>query len=105
MTLKTTFRFVLVAVAGLALAACEDGSARAAMGADPGTNSDAKQVTWTDGKPAYDLTCANPGGCQRRAQALCKGNNYQVLKSENMPVSAGIEVYNVGKAAATIRCT
>lgn len=103
MTLKTTFRLALTAATVLAIAACAAPVAN--MGQDPTTQSDVKQVTWTDGKAAYDLTCANPGGCQRRAQALCKGNNYQVLKSENMPVSAGIEVYNVGNAAATIRCT
>ena len=102
MTLKTTFRLALAAAAALALAACDRPDAT--MGQDPGTSSDAKQVTWTDGKPAYDLNCANPGGCQRRAQAICKGGNYQILKSENMPVAAGIEVYNVGRALATIRC-
>lgn len=100
---KKTLSFVAAAAAALAIAACAAPVAN--MGQDPSTQSDVKQVTWTDGKAAYDLTCANPGGCQRRAQALCKGNNYQVLKSENMPVSAGIEVYNVGQASATIRCT
>ena len=102
MTLKTTFRLALAATAALVLVACHKPDPT--MGQDPGTTSDAKQVTWTDGKPAYDLTCANPGGCQRRAQAICGNNNYQILKSENMPVAAGIEVYNVGKASATIRC-
>ena len=102
MIFKTTLRLALVAAAVLSMAACAKPDAN--VGTDPATNSDVKQVTWTDGKPAYDLVCGNPGGCQRRAQALCKGGNYQVLRSENMPVSAGIEVYTIGKASATIRC-
>lgn len=103
MMLKTTLQFAVAAATALALIACA--APVATMGEDPTTQSDVKTVNWTDGKAAYELSCANPGGCQRRAQALCKGNNYQVLRSENMPVSAGIEVYTVGKASATIRCT
>ena len=103
MTALSMFRHGLVAAMALGFAACAhpDGN----VGNDPRTQSTATLVTWTDGKPAYDLTCGNPGGCQRRATAICKGGSYAVLKSENMPVSAGIEVYTLGKASATIRCS
>jgi len=92
-----------MAAMALSFAACAP-KPDPSMGNDPRSQSTATQITWTDGKPAYDLTCGAPGGCQRRAQAICNGGNYAVLKSENMPVSAGIEVYTTGKASATIRC-
>lgn len=102
MTALSILRHGLVAGMAVMFAACAHPDPN--VGTDERTQSTATLVTWTDGKPAYDLTCSTPGGCQRRATALCKGGSYSILKSENMPISAGIEVYTVGKASATIRC-
>jgi type IV pilus biogenesis protein CpaD/CtpE len=104
MTIRSTmFRPLLVValLAGLTAACSQPDST---PGTDPSTSSTATAITWSDGKPAYDLACANPGGCQRRAQALCK-NGYSILKAENMPVSGGVELFTTGKASATIRCS
>lgn len=102
MTIRATFRPLLVLAMVGGLAACSQPDAT--TGTDPNTSSTATAITWTDGKPAYDLSCANPGGCQRRAQALCKGSNYAILKSDNLPISGGVELFTTGKASATIRC-
>jgi hypothetical protein len=55
------------------------------LGPDRGTGSDASLVTWNDGKPAYAIKCDIPGGCQKRALALCSDGSYTTLASENMP--------------------
>jgi len=55
------------------------------LGPDQGTRSDATLVTWTDGKPAYSISCDLPGGCQTRTLYLCNNGPYTTLKSENMP--------------------
>jgi len=91
---------VLAAAAG-ALAAC---GPSATTGVDRASASDATSVTWSDGKPAYAISCQNPGGCQERALAMCRQGNYTTLKSENMPtVGTYREVF--GKPSVVIRCS
>ncbi len=51
----------VVGIAGL-LAAC--GMAKGTPGEDPRTETNATQVTWTDGKPALAISCKEPGACQ-----------------------------------------
>ena len=60
-------------------------------------------VTWSDGKPAYAISCENPGGCQERALAMCKQGNYTTLKTENMP-TVGTVRSTWGKPSVVIRC-
>lgn len=90
---------VLAAAAGV-LAAC---APSATTGVDRASASDATSVTWSDGKPAYSISCENPGGCQERALAMCRQGNYTTLDSKNMPtVGTYREVF--GKPSIVIRC-
>jgi hypothetical protein len=91
---------VLIGLAGGA-AACT--ASTATTGSDRPTRSQASSVTWTDGKPAYAISCEDPGGCQERALALCPGGNYTTLKSENMP-TVGAARAALGKPSVVIRC-
>jgi hypothetical protein len=89
----------VLAAAASVLAACAPSST---TGVDRATASDANSVTWSDGKPAYAISCENPGGCQERALAMCRGN-YTALDSKNMPtVGTYREVF--GKPSIVIRC-
>ena len=90
---------VLAGAAG-ALAAC---GPSATTGPDRASGSDATQITWTDGKPAYSITCINPGGCQERALAMCRQNGFTTLSSENMPTVGAIRTVH-GRPSAVIRC-
>ena len=91
---------VLAGAAGV-LAACGPSST---TGPDRASGSDATAITWSDGKPAYAISCQNPGGCQERALAMCRQGNYTTLKSENMPtVGTYREVF--GKPSVVIRCS
>lgn len=90
-------------VAGLAgaLAACT--AVNPKVGPDRSSASDATLITWSDGRPAYAISCENPGGCQERAIAMCPQGNYTTLKSENMPtIGTYREVF--GKPSVVIRC-
>ncbi len=58
----------VVGITGL-VAAC--GMAKSTPGEDPRTETNATQVTWTDGKPAIAISCKEPGACQTRAVAMC----------------------------------
>lgn len=103
MTTRSTMRWMFaVGIAGL-VAAC--GMAKGTPGEDPRTESNATQVTWTDGKPAIAISCKEPGGCQTRAVAMCNstGGNYTTLKMENMP-SRGDMTTLRGAASVVIRC-
>ena len=91
---------ILVALAGL-LVACSGPAP--ATGPDRATASDAKTITWSDGKPAHAISCMNPGGCQERALAMCKQGNYTTLASENMP-TVGTYWDALGKPSVVIRC-
>ena len=92
---------VLAGIAGV-LVACSGPSP--SPGPDRASRSNATLVTWSDGKPAYAISCENPGGCQERALAMCQQGNYTTLKSENMPtVGTYREVF--GKPSVVIRCS
>ncbi len=89
----------LAAAAGV-LTAC---GPSATTGVDRASASDATSVTWSDGKPAYAISCQNPGGCQERALAMCRQGSYTTLDSKNMPtVGTYREVF--GKPSIVIRC-
>ncbi len=90
---------MLIGMAGVT-AAC---TTPATTGYDPATRSEISNVTWTDGKPAYSISCEDPEGCQKRALALCPGGNYSTLMSENMP-AAGTARAALGKPSAVVRC-
>jgi hypothetical protein len=93
---KTIIFIGLVGVAG----AC---TTPTTTGSDRRTRSETSNVTWTDGKPAYAISCEDPGGCQERALALCSGGNYTTLKSENMP-TVGAARAPLGKPSVVVRC-
>lgn len=90
---------ILAGAAGV-LAAC---APSATTGFDRASASDAKTVTWSDGKPAYAISCENPGGCQERALAMCRQGNYTTLDSKNMP-TVGTYREVLGKPSVVIRC-
>jgi hypothetical protein len=98
---STTFKtIILIGLAGVA-AACT--ASTETTGSDRKTRSETSNVTWTDGKPAYAISCEDAGGCQTRAQALCPGGNYTTLKSENMP-TVGTARAALGKPSVVVRC-
>jgi len=49
------------------------------------------------------ISCEQPGGCQTRAVAMCKGPNYTVLNMENMPTRGDMTMVR-GAASIVIRC-
>jgi hypothetical protein len=81
-----------------ALGLCIAGAAAACANA-----SNTMAVTWSDGKPAISISCEQPGGCQTRAVAMCKGPNYTVLNMENMPTRGDMTMVR-GAASVVIRC-
>jgi hypothetical protein len=99
---STVFRTIIfIGLAGGVAIACTEPSAN--TGSDRKTRSETSNVTWTDGKPAYAISCEDPGGCQARAMALCSGANYTTLKSENMP-TVGTARAALGKPSVVVRC-
>ena len=98
-------RLKIVGLLGLAAAASMTActTASSGMGPDTGSGSQASAVTWSDGQPAIAISCNQPGGCQERANAVCKNGPYKTLKSENMPVSGATrEVQR--PSSVVIRC-
>jgi hypothetical protein len=87
-------------IAGAATACANAGST---LGNDPSSRTTASAVTWSDGKPAISISCEQPGGCQTRAVAMCKGPNYTVLNMENMPTRGDMTMVR-GAASVVIRC-
>jgi hypothetical protein len=102
MTLQS-IAFKTIIVIGLAGIAAACTAPAATTGPDRKTRSEMSSVTWTDGKPAYAISCEDPGGCQERALAVCSGANYTTLKSENMP-TAGTARAALGKPSVVVRC-
>jgi len=101
---RSTLRWILgLAVAGLT-AAC--GDAKSTPGNDPMTRTDAKIVTWSDGKQAIQINCSMPGDCQNRANAMCRQShgNYSVLAMDNMPTRGDASTVR-GPASVVVRCT
>jgi len=95
--MKLTFAFL---GAALGLAAC---GPSATTGPDRASGSNATAITWSDGQPAYSISCTVPGGCQQRALAMCNQGKYTTLKSEHMPI-AGTARYDQGPPSVVIRC-
>jgi len=87
-------------IAGAATACA---NASSTLGNDPSSRTTASAVTWSDGKPAISISCEQPGGCQTRAVAMCKGPNYTVLNMENMPTRGDMTMVR-GAASIVIRC-
>jgi hypothetical protein len=85
-----------------AVTACANASNT--LGNDPSSRTTATMVTWSDGKPAISISCDQPGGCQTRAVAMCKGPNYTVLNMENMPTRGDMTSVR-GAASVIIRCS
>ncbi len=103
MTTRSMIQGMLVIGIAALVAGC--GMAKSTPGEDPRTESNATQVTWTDGKPAIAISCKEPGGCQTRAVAMCNstGGNYTALKMENMPTRGDMTAVR-GAASVVIRC-
>jgi hypothetical protein len=73
-------------------------------GPDTASRSNVTQIQWSDGRPAYAISCEDPGGCQRRALALCRNGQYTTLKEENMP-SIGTRREPLGPPSVVMRCS
>ncbi|HEV3493848.1 MAG TPA: hypothetical protein VG224_24810 [Reyranella sp.] len=97
---STVRRMLGLCIAGAA-AACANASST--PGNDPSSGTTASMVTWSDGKPAISIKCDQPGGCQTRAVAMCKGPNYTVLNMENMPTRGDMTSVR-GAASVVVRC-
>jgi len=98
--MRSPFLGALAFAAGV-LVGCSGPSST--TGPDRASGSNASTITWTDGKPAYAISCENPGGCQERALAMCSQGNYTTLKSENMPTVGTVRAVH-GKPSVVIRC-
>lgn len=98
--MRLTRLLLLIALAGVP-AACGP-STSSAPGPDRSSGSDARSITWTDGQPAYAITCRVPGGCQERALSMCNGK-YTTLQSENMPMPGTIRSVQ-GQPSVIVRC-
>jgi hypothetical protein len=95
--IRWTLGLAILATAGACM------TPKPGLGPDRGTRSDVSLVTWTDGKPAYTISCDLPGGCQTRALALCSNGPYTVLSSENMPTVGNARAV-LGAPSVTVRC-
>ena len=89
---------LVLSIAALA-AACD---VKTTPGVDPNTDSTATNITWSDGKPAIQISCNAPGGCQTRAIAMC-GDNYLTLDMKNMPTRGDMTSVR-GPASVVVRC-
>ena len=89
-------------VVGIAVmgAAC---SVNKEPGPDRRTDTQASTITWTDGKPAIQISCGMPGGCETRALAMCN-QKYDVLDMKNMPVRGDASVVR-GTGTVVVRCS
>jgi len=103
MPTRSTVRWMFVTGITSLVAACA--MAKSTPGQDPRTETNATQVTWTDGKPAIAISCKEPGACQTRAVAMCNstGGDYVTLKMENMPTRGDMSEIR-GAASVVIRC-
>jgi hypothetical protein len=99
-SMVSTIRVLLVLGIAALAAAC---GAKSTPGPDPNTDTQASTITWTDGKPAIQISCGMPGGCETRALAMCNGN-YSVLDMKNMPTRGDATVVR-GTGTVVVRCT
>jgi hypothetical protein len=101
MVSRSTLRWLIVGAAACGAVGCA--APMPGPGPDRATGSDASVVTWQDGKTAYAISCSTPGGCQRRANAMCNHGDYTTLKSENMPTAGSVRSVG-GASSVIIRC-
>ena len=101
MSLRSTIRLALIGGTVGIVVGCAD--PKSEPGTDRETRSTATMVTWSDGNPAISIACESPGGCQRRALAMCKGGNYTVLNMDNMPTRGDARSVR-GPASVAVRC-
>jgi hypothetical protein len=95
-----TLRVVLVAGIAILAAAC---TVSKASGPDAGTDTQASTITWTDGRPAIQISCGMPQGCETRALAMCN-QKYNVLDMKNMPTRGDASVVR-GTGTVVVRCS
>lgn len=95
-----TLRVVLVLGIVTLAAACDT---KTTSGPDPNSDTQASTITWTDGKPAIQISCGMPGGCQDRALAMCN-QKYTVLDMKNMPTRGDASVVR-GTGTVVVRCS
>jgi hypothetical protein len=100
MTRALAHWMVALGIGGVAAGCTEP---KNAPGVDPETRTTATVVTWADGRPAFSIECDQPGSCQSRAIAMCRGSNYSVLKSDNMPTRGNATTVR-GPASVVVRC-
>lgn len=100
----TKFGFKKILCSAMLLATVGCSAPQRTTGNDPATMTDTSQITWSDGKPAYAISCADPSGCERRVLTLCTNGNYTTLKSENMP-SIGTRRQELGPPSVVVRCS
>jgi hypothetical protein len=100
MVSRATARWIVVLCVTVLAAACTN--PKTSPGPDPGSDTNATMITWTDGKQAIQITCGMPGGCQNRALAMCKGN-YTTLNMDNMPTRGDASVVR-GTGTVVVRC-
>ena len=100
MVTRMTVRWMVVIGMTVLAAACA--SPKTTAGPDPSSDTNATMITWSDGKPAIQITCGMPGGCQNRALAMCKGN-YTTLSMDNMPTRGDASVVR-GTGTVVVRC-
>ena len=95
----------IVAIMALATACMQSGSTSQPATGTTEIRSSVETVTWSDGKPAYSISCDAPGGCMQRSIQMCNSSlgNYQVLKSTNMPTTGDARDVR-GPASVVIRC-
>jgi hypothetical protein len=72
-------------------------------GPDRGTDTQASTITWSDGRPAIQISCGMPQGCETRALAMCNGK-YNVLDMKNMPTRGDASVVR-GAGSVVVRCS
>ncbi len=98
-TLRKARLLLVVGLVGIGAACALPAST---PGHDPRTESQATSITWSDGRPAIQITCGIPQGCDSRALAMCKGN-YTVLEMKNMPTRGDMAAVR-GPGTVVVRC-
>jgi hypothetical protein len=100
MVSRATARWIVIlGMAGLSVACT---AAMRTPGPDARSGTDAKMITWSDGKEAIQITCGMPGGCGSRADAMCNGR-YTTLSMDNMPSRGDASVVR-GTGTVVVRC-
>ena len=101
MTGKKQGRLALIgAFILLGVAAC----AQSQVGPDSLRGNTLSEMKWSDGQPAYSISCDLPGGCMHLAQRQC-AQGYKTLKQDNMPIIGSPRLdASTGPPSVVIRC-